>query len=305
MSKPPKPPKLDINGWIILDKPTGITSAAAVAVVKRITQCKKIGHGGTLDPLASGILPLALGEATKLFDYVVSEKKSYRFTVTWGEQRDTDDAEGQVVGTSELRPTREQVEAALPEFIGTVMQTPPQYSAIKINGERAYALARSGEEVNIAAREVDIFDLRVTHHNEGVSTVFETSCGKGTYVRSLARDLGLKLKCLGFISELRRTAVGIFSEQKAISLEFLEKLGHNAALTECVKPVEFALDDILATSMDSNQASQLKQGRAVYVHRGDLPPDGDILALMHEQHIVALGEVKGRVVHPVRVFNHN
>lgn len=295
--------QIDVNGWIILDKPTGITSAAAVARVKRVLNCKKIGHGGTLDPMASGILPLALGEATKLFDYIVSEKKAYHFTVTWGEERDTDDAEGLTLKTSDKRPTREEVEAALPEFTGVISQTPPQYSAIKIDGQRAYAMARSGQEVNIAAREVEVHSLKLVEHTETAS-VFEATCGKGTYVRSIARDLGRKISCLGYIATLRRTSVGIFGENNAISLEFIEQLGHNSALTECVKPVEFALDDILATSMDSNQASQLKQGRAVYVHRGDLPPDGDILALMHEKRIVALGEVKGRVVHPVRVFNH-
>lgn len=299
-----KPTKQDVHGWIVLDKPSGITSAAAVACVKRITNCKKIGHGGTLDPLASGILPLALGEATKLFDYVVGEQKTYDFTVTWGESRNTDDSAGIVLQTSENRPTLASLEAILPEFVGIVLQVPPQFSAVKIDGARAYALARKGEDVQIAAREVEIFDLRITEHIENIATRFTMTCGKGTYVRSLARDLGNKLSCLGYISALRRTAVGAFTEKKAISLDYLEKVGHIPALTECVYSVESMLDDILALPVDSNQSAQLRQGRPVFMHRIELPENGSILALMHENHLVALGEVRGRVVQPVRVFNH-
>ncbi len=206
---------------MILDKPLGISSAKAVAEVKRLLKCKKIGHGGTLDPLASGILPLAIGEATKAFDYIASSTKQYRFTIRFGEERDTDDAEGQVIATTDVFPTREQIEAVLPHFIGAISQTPPGFSALKVDGQRAYKLARAGEVVEMTARTIEVFALvldAVSLNDQG--TVFgatlTVTCGKGTYVRSLARDIGRKVNSLGYVSMLRRTAVGKFNEKQAI-----------------------------------------------------------------------------------------
>jgi tRNA pseudouridine55 synthase len=299
-----KPPKQDIHGWLVLDKPTGITSAAAVARVKKVLQCKKIGHGGTLDPLASGILPLALGEATKLFDYVVSEKKTYQFEVTWGQERDTDDSEGRVVASSENRPSREQIQCILPEFTGVILQTPPDYSAIKIGGERAYALARAGNAVTIQPREVEIDVISIVSHDDSGKTLFHATCGKGTYVRALARDFGRKLNCLGYISSLRRTAVGAFRESLAISLEKLEEIGHNAALTQGVVALESMLDDILAIDVDLNQSAKLRRGQPVFMFKSTGAEEGSILAVKEAGKLVALGEVKGRLIQPVRVFNH-
>ncbi len=299
-----KSDKSDIHGWVVLDKPVGITSAQAVARVKRLLKCKKIGHGGTLDPLASGILPLALGEATKLFDYVISEKKTYRFEVSWGQERDTDDAEGRVTAQSDHRPARVDIETLLPEFTGVIYQTPPDYSAVRIGGERAYRLARAGEAVAIEPREVEIYALRIISHDDAGTTVFEAECGKGTYVRALARDFGRKLNCLGYVSSLRRSRVGAFSESRAISLDKLEEMGHKAALAHGVVPLESMLDDILAIDVDPNQSAKLRRGQPVFMFRPVASDEGSIIAVRETGKLVALGAVKGRLIQPVRVFNH-
>lgn len=245
-----------ISGWINLDKPLGISSAGAVAKVKWLLYQMpredsekrkiKIGHAGTLDPLATGILPLALGKATKKVSMMMDAGKSYEFTVTWGCERATDDGEGEITQLSENRPTLAEIQAILPQFIGEISQTPPNYSAIKLGGKRAYALARAGEAVEIKSRivRVDSLEILTTNHLP-LTTSFICHCGKGTYIRSLARDMGRILGCYGYISELRRIKVGKFDESSTISLEMLENMVHKGSLY-FLQPVEFVLDDILA-----------------------------------------------------------
>jgi tRNA pseudouridine55 synthase len=290
------------HGFLVLDKPTGITSAAAVAQVKRLLKCKKIGHGGTLDPLASGILPLAIGEATKTFDYVAASRKEYRFTIAFGQERDTDDAEGNITGETDKLPIREELEQALPEFTGTIMQIPPVYSALKIDGERAYKRARAGEQLQMAARPVEVYDLEIISFQEvpaGLqSATLHVACGKGTYVRSLARDIARKCNSLGYISMLRRIRVGKFHEKGAISLDKLAQPMHNAALFEAWVPIELALDDIPAISVETALAEKLRHGQSFSCNK----PNGKYIAL-HLGRIVAIVEVLTGQLKPLRVFN--
>ena len=223
MSRQRKKKGRPISGWVILDKPVGIGSTQCVGKIKWLYQAAKAGHAGTLDPLASGMLPLALGEATRTVPYIMDGQKTYRFTVTWGAETNTDDLEGEVVNTSDNRPTKEAILSLLPNYTGEIEQVPPKFSAIKIDGERAYKLAREGEEVQIDARQVEIETLELIEATENTAT-FETLCGKGTYVRSLARDFGRDLDCYGHITELRRVSVGPFLEEDLVSLEKLKGL---------------------------------------------------------------------------------
>lgn len=247
------------HGWLILDKPLSITSAKAVAAVKKKFNLNKIGHGGTLDPLASGILPLGLGEATKAFQYVVAVEKTYHFTAYWGKATSTDDLEGDIIAESADRPTLDHVRAILPKFTGHIMQRPPHFSAIKVNGKRAYKEAREGKKPEIPAREVHVLDLNILSHDES-STTFNVRCGKGTYVRSLARDMGEALGCFGHVSMLRRVSVGKFTEKAAISLDALIEMEYETALSH-LKPVEWALDDIPAVSLDVQEEKRLRHGQ--------------------------------------------
>ena len=297
------PKSNSINGWIILDKPSGITSAHAVAKVKRLLRPEKIGHAGTLDPLASGILPLALGEATKTVAFMMDSRKAYSFEVTWGQERDSDDCTGAVTAESTIRPNKSDLINILPKFIGDIEQRPPSYSAIKVDGKRAYAMARGGEEVVLKSRIVTVYNLELQSFTPEKAT-FICHCGKGTYIRSLARDIGRQLGCLGHISVLRRLQVGNFAENHAISLEVLEEIRHKGDLT-LVLPVESALDDIPAMEVDSNQATLLKRGQAIF-----LPTEQDnaeeravtILARSNGK-AVAICEASQGKVKPVRVFN--
>jgi len=252
-----------IHGWLVLDKPKGLTSAKAVAAVRKQLDAAKAGHGGTLDPLATGVLPIALGEATKTVGYAMEGPKTYRFQVRWGETRDTDDLEGAVTAESPVRPTQAQIEAALPAFRGAVAQVPPVYSAVKVAGKRAYARARAAESLTLAARTVQIHGLALAAMPDADHAVFEAVCGKGTYIRSLARDLGAALGTLGCVAELRRLASGPFTEKQAISLDYLTSLGHDAPATEHLLPVETGLDDIPALALTEQQAVQLRHGQAV------------------------------------------
>ena len=289
-----------LHGWLVLDKPLGITSAKAVAIVKRVLKPQKIGHAGTLDPLASGILPLALGEATKTVSFIMGAQKSYRFTVAWGQERATDDAEGEVVAESENRPSLKEIEALIPQFMGIIEQLPPAYSALKVEGKRAYAMARAGEEVILQPRTITVYDLTLISENPGVDASFEVSCGKGTYIRSIARDMGRKLGCHGYVSHLRRTAVGEFSENNAISLDLLEELVHSRAPVECIMPLESALDDILAFPVDKMQSTRLRRGQTISCPLAD----NDSVAAMEEGKLVAMGVVNAGIFRPARVFNH-
>ena len=300
--------KRDVHGWVVLDKPVGMTSTHAVAIVKRLFAARRAGHAGTLDPLASGILPLALGEATKTVPFVMDGRKRYRFTVRWGEERDTDDAEGKVIATSEARPAAAAVTACLPAFTGTIAQVPPKFSAIKIEGERAYDLAREGQEVVLEARPVDIHGLTLVEIPDAGTAVFEAECGKGTYVRALARDMGRVLGCLGHVSALRRTQVGSFDENDMISLAELERLCQKAAagegsLADALLPVETALDDIPALAVSRADAARLQRGQAVLLRGRDAPIFRGLVHVTTSGELIALAEVDRGEIIPKRVFN--
>jgi tRNA pseudouridine55 synthase len=300
--------KRDVHGWIILDKAVGMTSTQAVGAIKRLFSCKRAGHAGTLDPLASGCLPIALGEATKTVPFVMDGRKTYRFTVHWGEERDTDDADGRVVAVSDARPNRTAIEALLPGYTGTISQVPPQYSAIKVEGERAYDLARDGETVELAARPVEIHRLELVNLPDADTAEFKAECGKGTYVRSLARDMGRALGCLGHIKALRREAVGSFSENDMISLEQLTAMCHRAAageasLADALLPVETALDDIPALAISRADAARLQRGQAVLLRGRDAPIFRGTVYVTVSGQLVALAEVDRGEIVPKRVFN--
>jgi tRNA pseudouridine55 synthase len=300
--------KRDVHGWVVLDKPVGMTSTHAVSVVKRLFSAKRAGHAGTLDPLASGALPIALGEATKTVPFVMDGRKLYRFTVRWGEERDTDDAEGRVIAASEQRPSAEAIRALLPSYTGRIQQVPPRYSAIKIEGERAYDLARDGETVELAPRPVEISRLELVDVPDPGHAVLEAECGKGTYVRSLARDLGRELGCFGYVSALRRAAVGPFGEETMILLEQLEAVCHRAAagegsLADTLMPVETALDDIPALAVSGPDAARLRRGQAVLLRGRDAPNFRGTVYVTASGQLVALAEMDRGEIVPKRVFN--
>ncbi len=259
-----------VHGWVVLDKPAGVSSAKAVAIVRRVLNAAKAGHGGTLDPLASGILPIALGEATKTVSYVMASTKAYRFTVQWGAETTTDDREGTVSRTSDIRPDTEAIQAVIPQFTGQILQVPPAYSAVKVGGKRAYALARQADsdatsdthKPELAARQIDIHALELLEARTD-SADFYVSTGKGAYIRSLARDIGRALDSAGHVTALRRTEVGKFAESQAISLDFLEELGDSAAASQYVMPVLTALDDIPALAITTEEAARLRHGQAI------------------------------------------
>jgi tRNA pseudouridine55 synthase len=295
----PRPKKRDVNGWVVLDKAVGMTSTHAVAAVKRALNAKKAGHAGTLDPLASGILPIALGEATKTVPFVMDGRKSYVFTVAWGVETDTDDAEGKPVQASHLFPERDAVEAALPAFVGAIEQIPPRFSAIKIGGERAYDLAREGEHVTLAARTVTIERLALVAH-DGDRSVLEADCGKGTYVRAIARDLGRALGCLGHVSALRRTRVGPFAQEEATTIAELETPPE--AAPTILRPVETALCDLPCVPVSRDMAMRLMRGQSILLRGRDAPMAGKAYATCGGV-LVAVGNVeKGELV-PHRVFH--
>jgi tRNA pseudouridine55 synthase len=259
-----------INGWIILDKPLGLSSAQGVAAVKRILRGAgirpdRIGHGGTLDPLATGVLPIAVGEATKLVGRMLDATKGYDFTVQFGSATATEDAEGLVTATSDVRPAAAAVAAVLPRFTGPIAQVPPAYSALKIDGKRAYALARAGKTVALATRHVTILDLTLTATTPDSATLSAT-VSKGTYIRSLARDIALALGTVGHVTMLRRTKAGAFGLDQAISLDKFASLVHVAALEQALLPLMAGLDDIPALAIDPAEAAALRQGRRLFGH---------------------------------------
>ena len=286
-----------------------MTSAQAVAAVRRILDAAKAGHAGTLDPLATGVLPIALGEATKTASYVVDAHKEYAFTVRWGEARDTDDGEGRVVATSEARPDEAQIRAVLGEFYGTIVQVPPAYSAIKIDGVRAYARARREETFEMLARKVEIESLDLVSCPDRDHAQFRVRCGKGTYVRSLARDIAVRLGTHGHIQQLRRLAVGRFTVDTAISLESLELLGHSAAHNPHLIPLETALDDIPALAVSEDMAARLRKGQAVEMGSAadrfllERLGEGALLCARLDGRAVALVKASGHAIRPVRVLN--
>lgn len=304
--KPARPKKRDVHGWLILDKPSGMTSTHALSKVKRAFGAKKAGHAGTLDPLATGCLPIAFGEATKTVPFAMDGRKIYRFTVTWGVETDTDDSEGRAVGQTDIRPTQAQIEAVLPDFRGNILQTPPQYSAIKIAGERAYDLAREGEEVTLEPREIEVHRLDLIEAGPD-HAVFETETGKGAYVRALARDIGRSLGCLGHVTALRRVSVGPFGEDVLISLDEIERLRLSAPgegnLDDHLLPVETALDDIPALAVSGADAARLRSGQAILLRGRDAPMFFGTCYVTAQGALVALAEAEGGEVHPRRVFH--
>lgn len=295
-----------VHGWVVLDKPLGMTSTQAVGAVRRAFNAQKAGHAGTLDPMATGILPIALGEATKTVPYAVDGEKAYRFTVRWGAETDTDDAEGRNVRESAERPARGQIEAVLSQFTGEIMQTPPAYSAIKVDGQRAYDLARDGEEVILESRPVVIDELVLNGTPDRDTAFFEARCGKGTYVRALARDMGRVLGCLGHVIELRRTRVGGFSEDDAVTLDEVRAVAEGVGVEpveRLLMPVEAALGDLVELAVSPSDAANLAMGRAVLIRGRDAPVLGGEAFAVCKGRIVALGQLEKGAFHPTRVFN--
>lgn len=300
-----------INGWLVLDKPLGLTSNEALGKIKRIFSPQKVGHAGTLDPRASGLLPVAFGEATKTVPFVMDGRKVYRFEVTWGVETNTDDTEGEVVATSDVRPSPEAISAVLGDFTGTILQVPPKFSAIKIAGERAYDLARDGEQVELAARPIDVHRLDLVECPDENRAVFEAECGKGTYVRALARDLGRRLETCGHVTELRRLLVGPFGEDDLIAMDDLleaaedlkEGEGVASLVEEFVLPVREAMDELVEVAVSDDDASKIRKGMAVLLRGRDAPLNCETAYASHASVPVAIGSIdKGRF-QPTRVFH--
>ena len=301
-----------IHGWVNLDKPIGISSAKAVATVRRIFNAAKAGHGGTLDPLASGVLPIALGEATKTVSFAMGQQKSYEFELAWGVETDTDDLEGKAIRETSHRPDESAIDAALKNFLGYIYQVPPIYSAIKIDGQRAYDLARKSKEgdlrVKLKARQIYVSSFYRLSSNARRARFF-VACGKGSYIRALSRDLGRYLGTYAHLTALRRLSVGQFYENRAISLDFLKTLPHSAAALKYVQPIVSALDDIPALPISKNEAAKLRHGQTL--------PMTDVSARLRFQkllsgitaiategdHPVALVVLKSDAVCPIRVLN--
>jgi tRNA pseudouridine55 synthase len=302
--KPRKKKKVDVHGWLVLDKPVGMTSTHAVSVVKRLFNANRAGHAGTLDPLASGLLPIALGEATKTVPFVMEGRKRYSFTVRWGEERDTDDSEGAVTHRSDECPSETQIRAVLPRFVGRIEQVPPRYSAIRIAGERAYDLARDGDVVELAPRSAEVFWLDVVSTPDSHRTVFAAECGKGTYVRALARDIGRMLGCFAHVCALRRTAVGPFLEAHARSLDAIEAgVLEDAPLIPFLRPVEAGLAELPALRVSSADASRLARGQSVLLRGRDAPVLAGWAYVCSQAGLVAVVEVEQGTLKPRRVFN--
>ena len=309
-----KAPRIHLDGWIVLDKPLGVSSTQALGKVRWLLNADKCGHGGTLDPLASGVLPLAFGEATKTVNWAMDGRKTYCFRVKWGHETSTDDLEGEAGPDSGRIASQQDIESALPQFVGAVQQKPPSYSAIKVSGERAYDLARAGEVVDLASRTVNIDSLQIENHNPAGETTFIVRCGKGTYVRSIARDLGRVLGCLGHVTLLRRLSVGPFAEKDAISLEKLEELRHRGlsenSLSGILRPIETVLDGIPALAVMDPEAARLKQGQRVpFKDLGDLLSEAERLEgaeavlITHLSKPLGLFKVENGVLKTIRMFN--
>ncbi len=313
----------NISGWVILDKPAGMGSTEAVSKVKWLFNAAKAGHAGTLDPLASGMLPIALGDATKTVPYVQDGAKIYRFTVAWGEERTTDDLEGAATETSTRRPSRAEVEAVLADYVGLISQIPPQFSAIKIGGERAYDIARDGERVEIPAREVEILRLQILAH-DGDSTEFEVECGKGTYVRSLARDMGRQLGCFGHVSMLRRVEVAPFGEEDFVTVAELEaaraqgeadageendesaigatRKNRFAAIDALLMETAAALEDLPHVALNDDAATRVRLGNPVVLRGRDAPVEAEEAYATARGRLIAIGAVEAGEFRPKRVF---
>jgi tRNA pseudouridine55 synthase len=290
-----------ISGWLILDKPLDITSTKLGNIVRRLLGAKKIGHAGTLDPLATGVLPLAIGEATKTIPYCVYRKKSYRFQITWGENRATEDAEGEVTKVSSVRPERQEIVAALPQFIGEISQVPPIYSAVKVDGQRSYALARSGQDVVLKSRLITVYNLSLLSIDSVDQCTLELECGAGTYVRSIARDLAVTLNTCGYVSALRRTQTGKFTEKDTISLEKVYDIAHNIEQAQSFLPIGAVLDDIPAVPVSEADVVKLRQGMKI---QSDLIFNiGETVAVWQDKQLIAMAYYDEHWLYPKRIFN--
>jgi len=303
-----------ISGWIILDKQSGITSRQAVSKISKIFNLKKIGHGGTLDPLATGILPIALGEATKLISFMQSKKKKYSFTIKWGESTDTDDIEGKIIEKSNSRPNKEEIQNALVSFIGKIYQTPPNFSAIKIDGVRSYNLARKNILVSHKPRRIEVYEFNLKKILNIDSADFEVICGKGTYIRSLARDLAEKLKTKGHVIKLRRNFVGNFDEKNKIFIDFSEEIIHSPSILNKIIPIEKVLDDIPALLLTETEAMKLRQGQKIKLNSFKFKnhfiiehpnyQEFERVYTVNNKKLVALIEIDDGLVKPKRVINY-
>ena len=299
-----------VNGWVCLDKPYELGSTDAVSKVRRLFNAQKAGHAGTLDPLASGILPIALGEATKTVPFMMEAQKVYRFTIAWGISTASVDREGEIIGRSDVRPSAEAVRAVLPSFVGEIDQTPPQFSAIKVDGQRAYDLAREGVEFELASRKVTIHEAEVTDAPDADHIEITIRTGKGVYVRSMARDIAALLGAEGHVSALRRERVGPFSTENAVTLDFLTDLVHRDAAFEGLLPVATALDDIPELAITDQDAFSLRQGRPIVLLprqvetlKSSLRDGSRTVSAFQGQTLVCLGQLRAGRLEPDRVFN--
>ncbi|GGD20025.1 tRNA pseudouridine(55) synthase TruB [Sinisalibacter lacisalsi] len=292
----------DVHGWLVVDKPAGITSNAVVNKVRWAFGAKKAGHAGTLDPEATGVLAVALGEATKTVPYITDALKAYRFTVKLGEATNTDDAEGEVIATSDARPTDTEIAEALHAFTGEIMQVPPKFSAVKIDGERAYKLARDDEDFEIAARPLWVDSLEMVARPDADHVTLEMVCGKGGYVRAIARDLGEALGCLGHVIELRRTWSGPFDAEDGVSMDLVEELAKSPDLDDYLRPLEDGLDDLPELKATAEGATRLRHGNPGMVIASDVDY-GDEAWASFEGKAVAVGTYRAGELHPSRVFN--
>ncbi|HEV2189487.1 MAG TPA: tRNA pseudouridine(55) synthase TruB [Stellaceae bacterium] len=301
------PSEHGLNGWLVIDKPAGMTSSKLVLRLRHATGTKA-GHAGTLDPLATGVLPVALGEATKTVGFVSKATKRYSFRVRWGIATDTDDTEGEVVAESPVRPDEAAITAMLPRFVGIILQRPPAYSAIKVAGRRAYALARAGKAPRLVERPIEIGELRLTAVLDRDHAEFEAVVGEGTYIRSLARDLAEALGTHGHVAMLRRLAVGRFTEAQAISLDLATSLGHSLPASGHLLPIEAALDDIPALALTAAEAARLRHGQPIVLTecegaRLDRFDDGTIVGARHDQLLIGLARIENGRLQPVRIIN--
>lgn len=292
----------DISGWLVVDKPAGMTSTAVVNKVRWAFKAKKAGHAGTLDPDATGVLAVALGEATKTVPYITDALKAYTFTVRLGQSTNTDDAEGEIIATSDIRPSDEEIKAALAPFVGDIMQVPPKFSAVKIDGQRAYKLARDGEDVELAARPLWVDELVLTDRPDPDHVTLEMTCGKGGYVRAIARDLGNALGCHGHVRELRRIWSGPFDVSDGLTFEQIEELAHQPELDTHLRPLEEGLQDLPEVRATPEGATRMRNGNPGMVIASDVEYGDECWASI-EGKAVAVGRYKAGELHPSRVFN--
>ena len=292
-----------VNGWVVLDKPAGLGSTTAVSIVRRLFNAQKAGHAGTLDPAASGVLPIALGEATKTIPYVMDGEKRYAFTVRFGQATDTDDAEGSIIAETDVLPSKEEVLKVLPLFIGEIEQIPPKYSAIHVDGKRAYDLARNQQEVVLQPRRIRVDNLRLIEPFDARNACFEVDCGKGTYVRSLARDIAEKVGSLGHVTSLRRLKCAKFSTENAFLLEYLRSIEHSSNWTGVLLPVETVLDDIPALAVTREQAAKLSNGNFLPTSFFPDVPAVEVFQAKLDNRLIALVRVRDEMIRPVRLIN--